>query len=210
MAFTRVGHSVQAIGDIAFTPIQDGSTMTAMTVPQLGMLVALADMSGNGQIMTMTSCMMKNWVVNTDYPTGVDVQGAYEPCFDIAVKCANTASCYDASSDVKTCAKDKDVTLVQNSVFTNVWEPASTASHDDWCIVAGCAAEAGDSLFMSVGTCKMDALGMSYNKCYDDMMGKIKMLAILVGGVSFVTGVLLFTGGWCLCCRGSGKESNPV
>merc|ERR1719195_1676803 len=110
----------------------------------------------------MTACMLKNWVVNADYPNGVDIQTAYQPCFDIAVACTNNAECAAASAATATCAEDKDVAMVTNANFANLKEPSATATHDDWCVVAGCASAEGNSLFLALGTCLMDANGFAF------------------------------------------------
>merc|ERR1712244_219115 len=162
-------------------------------------------MSGNGKIMAMTACMMKDWVVNTAFPNGLEIQNLYQPCFDVAVKCSNTAACVADGVKVKDCAAKKDITLVQNAMLTNLWEPKSDASHADWCEVAMCSTEAGNTLFMSVGTCLMDSKALSFKKCFDDMTKKFTMLVALVGAGAWAVGVLMFFMGWCMCCRGKNK-----
>jgi len=186
-------NGMHAFGGISFTPMVDATT--AMDANQIGGMVAAADTSGNGKVMSITSCMMKDWAA-------LNIQDLYLPCFDIAVQCAQTADCAAASVAVASCAADKDVTMVPNAFFPNVMEPASTASHDDWCTIATCGSAEGNSLFMAVGACGMDAVNMEFKKCYDDMMSQIKMMFILVGGLSFTVGVLGFTAGWCAMCKG--------
>lgn len=200
---TYIARGLQAFGaaGVPFTPLADATTspMTPMTAEQIGSYVAVADMSDNGKIMSMTSCMMKDWV-------GYDIQALYIPCFDIAVKCSEDANCAADSLKVANCADDKGVTMSPNAMLTNIYELPATASHDDWCEVAGCASEVGNSLFMSLGTCMMDSKNYSFTKCYDDMMAKLLMFTVLVGGGAWVGGVLMFLVGWCACCRSSNKQ----
>jgi len=200
IAFTYVQQGIQALGAVPFTLVQDatGGVITPMTNEQVGGLVAVADMAGNGKIMAMMSCMLKDWAA-------VDIQTAYIPCFDVAVACSNDADCAAASEKVKTCAADakEPVSMTPNAMLTNIMEPPATATHDDWCTVSACAGEEGNSLYMALGTCLMDAGNMSYTKCYDDMMAHIFMMIMVVGGVSFAVGVLMFTAAWCMCCKSS-------
>jgi len=179
-----------------------------MTDLQLGGLVAVADMVGNGKIMSMMSCMLKDWAPSP----GVDIGDAYIPCFDVAVACSEDADCAAASLAISQCTADAKnaVTMQANSMLTNIMEPPTGASHDDWCTVCACAAEEGNSLYMGLGMCLMDSLGYEYTKCYDDMMAHIFMMLMVVGGVSFVVGVILFTMAWCFCCKSKKKGDEGV
>lgn len=212
VTFTRIGHSVQALGALPFTPINDLTTspFTMMDALQLGTMVAISDMSGNGKIMAMNACMLKNWVVDTTYPTGVDIQTAYQPCFDLAVACSNNAECVATSTEVAKCAEDKDVAMETNSMLTNLKQPSASASHDDWCAVADCGSAEGNSLFLALGTCLMDAADLSFKKCYDDTMKKLFTMMLIIGGGSFSIAIMFFTAGWCMCCRNKHKVETEV
>merc|ERR1719273_1207917 len=194
-------NGLYALGGIAFTPLI--SAGVPLVAAQVGGLTAIADMSGNGKVLSMTACMWKDWAAT-------DIQATYLPCFDLAVQCSNTAACAEASSKIKDCAADKDITMQPNAVFTNVYEPLPTASHDDWCTIGTCGSAEGNSLYMALGACGMDTLNFAFKKCYDDMMKQIGMMFMLVGGCSFTVGVLGFTTGWCLMCKGKKSDAHAV
>merc|ERR1712150_356232 len=115
-----------------------------------------------------------------------------------------------ASAEVANCATDDGVAMVANSMLPNLMEPATGASHDDWCKVANCGAVEGNTLFMALGTCLMDNLNYDFKKCYDENVEKIFFMMIIIGGGSFVASILLFTIGWCLCCRNKTKIETEV
>lgn len=211
--FSYVG-GIQAIGDplAPFSLIQDATTNPITAIPDVSLayLTAFADMANNGKVMAMMSCMFNDWA-----PTPVDIGTTYPigECTDLAIACSNDADCIQASEDTYSCAKDNDIELqyaaplfptMRGSLATDTVLPFdSLSSHDDWCMLGGCQAEAGNALYLSLGACLMNMHGFSYQKCYDDMVQKIMMGMILVGGVAFVVGILLFTAGWCMCCKSS-------
>lgn len=112
-----------------------------------------------------------------------------------------------------TCAKDDydiDIALAMPFWPTVYGVVPTTADHDDWCNLAACTGEVGNSLFMSVSTCAMNQAGFDYKKCYDDMMAYLFMMFIIIGGGAFVGSTLIFTASWCLCCRGSSKVETGI
>lgn len=206
MTFTYIQEGVQAIGAIPFTLLGDATAMTAYSATQLAILNAAADMQNNGKIMGMMSCMLYNW------GGGIDAMTVYPslPCFDVAVACANDADCITASTNVAQCANDNDIATEPNALLPVLSAPLATASHDDWCTVAGCASEEGNILFMSVGTCLMENAGFAFKKCYDDMVVQLFTMFMIIGGGAFVGSILIFTTGWCLCCRNKNKVETAV
>merc|ERR1711971_469630 len=166
---------------------------TAMTNEQVGTLVAVADMSTNGKILTFIGCTLSYWI-----PGGVDLQSTYVPCFEDSVSCYNDPACVQASADTKVCADDVGAPIQAHSMLTTLYAPLpGVLTHQQLCDLANCATEVGNTKFMAAGLCLMDVDGFQFNKCYDDMMAQIGMFMMMVGGISFVVGVLMFTGVWC-------------
>jgi len=211
MTFTYVSGGYQAIGAVAHTflnDITDPANPVPMTELQLGVFNGFVDMANNGKASANIACMLNDWA-------GVDVGAAYplSYCFDVVNQCDQDAACSAAASEFASCANSEY--SVEISAGVPLWPnlmavmPAD-ATHQQWCDVGACAAEAGNSMFMAAAMCNMDLAGFQYKKCYDDMMTKVKMLAILVGGVSFVVGVLVFTGIWCVACKPSKASATNV
>jgi len=184
----------------SWTPY-NGLPYTPMTNEQVAPFFASFDMSNNGKLLAIASCMVKDWMA-MDIQTVLDDS---EPCYHMGIKCFEDADCPTASQDVADCAADKDITMEPHWLLGSIMQLPADASHEDYCEVATCSAENGNSLYMSLGSCMMDANDYAYTKCYDDMVAKFVMLLGLVGGGAWAGGVLMFFLGWCMCCRNSNK-----